>query len=119
MNEDLLETLLRAALAEGALDADSLPRFAEALRARAALILADRVLPIAERAAAFETESAWRAEVMAGFEEEKRTWHEAHDRLATDREAQVAEDLGLKEAHDRLLGQPRTGPRSRAAREQD
>jgi hypothetical protein len=71
MNEDLLESLLRAALAEGALDADSLPRFAEALRARAALILAERVLPLAERAGAFETESTWRAGVMAGLEKER------------------------------------------------
>ena len=98
VSEDLLEALLRAALAEGALDAASLPRFAEALRARAALVLAERVLPIEERAAAFETESAWRAEVMASFDAEKkawqeetRTWQEAHARLAADREAQVAE----------------------------
>jgi hypothetical protein len=122
MSEDLLEALLRAALAEGALDAGSLPRFAEALRARASLVLADRVQPIEERAAAFETESAWRAEVMAGFDEERKTWQretktwqEAHARLEADRDAQVSEVLGLQREREALIEQHRRAMEEREA----
>jgi chromosome segregation ATPase len=115
MSDDLLEALLRAALADGALDAESLPRFAEALRARAALVLADRVQPIEERAAAFATESAWRAGVMAGFDEEKKTWQEAHARLARDREAQVSEVLGLQQERAALLEQQQRSTEEREA----
>lgn len=114
MSEDLLEAILRMALAEGALDASTLPRFAQALRDRAALILAERLQPVEERADAFETETAWRAGVMAGLEEEKRAWQEetkawqdAHARLAADREAQVAEVLGLQQEREALLEQDR------------
>jgi hypothetical protein len=89
VSEDLLDALLRTALAEEtALDARRLRPFAEALRARAARILAERVQPIEERAAAFEKESAWRAGIIASLEAEKealrregRTTAEAHDRL--------------------------------------
>jgi hypothetical protein len=55
VSEDLLEELVRAALAEGTtLDAQTLPRFAQALRDRAALIVADREALEAERRAAME-----------------------------------------------------------------
>jgi hypothetical protein len=105
MSDDLLEALLRTALAEGALDADALPRFAQALRDRAALIVADRLLPLEERADAFQTETAWRAGVMAGLEEEKKAWLEAHARLAADREAQVSEVLALQQERQALIEQ--------------
>jgi uncharacterized coiled-coil DUF342 family protein len=106
VNDDLLDALLRTALAEETvLDARTLPRFAEALRARAAQILAERVQPIEERAAAFEKESVWRAGIIAGLEKEKKYWtserdvlvaesgrrQEQIDRLKDEREALIAE----------------------------
>jgi hypothetical protein len=71
VTEDLLEALLRTALAEKSLDEKTLPHFAAALRARAEQILAERVKPLEERAAALEKEATWRAEVVAGLEKEK------------------------------------------------
>jgi chromosome segregation ATPase len=117
VNDDLLDALLRAALAEETvLDARTLPRFAEALRARAAQILAERVQPIEERAAAFEKESAWRAGIIAGLEKEKEYWtserdalvaesgrrQEQIDRLKDEREALIAERQARTDEIDRL-----------------
>jgi len=68
VTEDLLEALLRTALAEGTtLDERTLPRFAEALRARAERILADRLRTVEEEREALRAD--------------KRTTAEAHDRL--------------------------------------
>jgi predicted nucleic acid-binding Zn-ribbon protein len=115
VSDDLLETLLRTALAAPTtLDERTLPRFAEALRARAAQILAERVQPLEERAAAFEKENAWRAGIIAALEKEKEHW-------TAEREALIAEATRLKaelgalgdekraasEAHDRLLAHHR------------
>jgi hypothetical protein len=131
VTDDLLEALLRAALAEKVLDAATLPRFAKALRARAEQILAERVQPIEERAAAFERESAWRASVVADLErenawrasvlaglEQENAWRasvvaglvnesvwraEVAARLEKEKEALAASERAASEAHDRLL----------------
>jgi chromosome segregation ATPase len=122
VSDDLLEALLRTALADDALDARTLPRFAEALRARAARILAERVQPIEERAAAFEKESGWRAELIAGLEKEKAYLEGERDllrgenarrdeqiaSLKAEREALIAESGRLREEMEALRAEGRT-----------
>lgn len=93
VSDDLLEALLRAALAEGeTLDERNLKHFAEALRARADQILRERVQPIAERAAQVEDLKRERQELIA----EKQRSAEAHDRLLAHHRAtllRLAENL--------------------------
>jgi chromosome segregation ATPase len=98
VSDDLLDALLRAALADEALDELTLPRFAEALRARAARILAERVQPIEERAAAFEKQSGWRAEIVAGLEKEK-------EQLEGERDVLRAENARLKQEREALIAE--------------
>jgi len=103
VSDDLLDALLRAALADGALAEDTLPHFAEALRARAARILAERVQPLAERAAAFEKESAWRAGLLVGLEQEKQAWHLENTRLKDERDLRIDEVQRLKAERQALI----------------
>jgi chromosome segregation ATPase len=114
VTEDLLQALLRTALAEKSLDAQTLPRFAAALRARAEQILAERLMLLEERAASLEKECAWRAEVVGGLEKEKEHWIAEADRrqkqieeLKHERERLIDEKRTTSEAHDRLLAHHR------------
>jgi hypothetical protein len=133
VSEDLLDALLRTALEEpGTLDARTRREFAEALRARAALILAERIQTLEERAAAFEKEAAWRAEEAAGLEKEllalrrlyekekadllaeKEHWTRESERRQANIETLERERLALADekrvatdAHDRLLAHHR------------
>jgi chromosome segregation ATPase len=105
VSDDLLDALLRTALADEALDERTLPRFAEALRARAARILAERIQPIEERAAAFEKESGWRAEIVAGLEKEKAYLEGARDLLRAEN-ARRDEQIGsLKAEREALIAE--------------
>jgi chromosome segregation ATPase len=70
VTEDPLDRILRAALDEKALGPGTLDRFARALKDRAAVVLAERVRPLEERAAALEKENEWRAGIISGLEAE-------------------------------------------------
>ena len=97
---DLLDRVLLAALAEGALDPERVASFAAGLRERAQRILDERLKPVEQRAAAFERESRWKQEVIAGIEEEIR-------RLRAEMEALGREGDKAAQAHDRLLAHHR------------
>jgi chromosome segregation ATPase len=101
VSEDLLEALVLAGLAEGSLDERTLPRFLEALRARADEILADRVQPIVDRAVAFEKESAWRAGLVEALERDKEALIAERANLIAERDALIGEKeaLALEDEH--------------------
>ena len=121
MSDDLLDSVLRTALSEGALGPDRVESFAAGLRERARLILDERLRPVEERAAAFERESRWKQEVIAGLEEEAAWKTRAIAELEEDGRRLRAEAVALKAemdalrragetagaAHDRLLGHHR------------
>jgi hypothetical protein len=118
VTDDLLEALLRRAMGEKALDPESLPAFARALRERAEQILAERLRPLEERAAAFEKESRWRAERLAGVEKDREfqaAENENRRRRITELEGEVAEVARMegetRAAHDRLLAHHRSALR--------
>ena len=67
---DPLRDVLELASREGALQGEGLEAFAEALRERARLVLAERVSALEERVRALEAETAWRRESMASLEAE-------------------------------------------------
>jgi hypothetical protein len=67
---DLLGDILRLAGQEGALQGHALRAFADALRARAALVIAERVAEAEAQAQTLERENAWRRETVARLEEE-------------------------------------------------
>jgi len=100
VTEDLLQALLRTALAEKSLDAQTLPRFAAALRARAEQILAERLMLLEERAASLEKEKEhWIAEADRRQKQIEELKHE--------RERLIDEKRTTSEAHDRLLAHHR------------
>jgi len=115
LSDDLLDSVLRTALSEGALGPDRVESFAAGLRERARLILDERLRPVEERAAAFERESRWKQEVIAGLEEEAAWKTRAIAELEEDGRRLRAEAVALKAemdalrraAHDRLLGHHR------------
>jgi hypothetical protein len=125
VSDDLLDALLREAQREQALTPEELTAFGAALRARAERILAERVRPIEERAAAFEKESAWRAETIAGLEAaqaaaEKEIAHlrgeiaRRDEEIARERVHHAAEldrrsglEQAASRAHDQLLAHHR------------
>jgi hypothetical protein len=81
---DPLDRLLHLVLAEGALEADSLEAFAEALRERAGLVLEERLRPLEQRnrglvkrIEAQDRELAWLRETV----EKLKLAEQAHDRL--------------------------------------
>lgn len=65
--EDPLQRLLTLAEAEGLLSG-GLERLLRGLRERAALILAERIVPLEEKAAALERENPWLRETIANLE---------------------------------------------------
>lgn len=76
---DPLRDVLELASREGALQGEGLEAFAEALRERARLVLAERVEPLEDRiraleesVRALEAETAWRRESMEALEESVR-----------------------------------------------
>ena len=87
---DILDRLLRAADAEGALTGDSLAAFAEGLRERARLVLHERVQPLELRiqaleaaVASLEKETAWRRQAMTALEAEAAALGGERDRAST------------------------------------
>jgi len=105
---DALDRLLQVAEAEGALTAGGgLAGFAEGLRARAGLVLDERVRPLERRiedlevaVAALEKENAWRGQAMAALEVEI-------GRLKAEAEALRAERDRSSSAHEALLAHHR------------
>ena len=90
MTDDLLEALLRAFREEASVhDHRALTRLVDGLRARAQLVLADRLAPVeAERDALADRLAAVEADREA-VRAEKRTTAEAHDRLLAHHRATV------------------------------
>jgi chromosome segregation ATPase len=92
---DPLRDVLELASREGALQGEGLEAFAEALRERARLVLAERVEPLEDRiraleesVRALEAETAWRRESMEalemsarGLDQELRRAQDAHGAL--------------------------------------
>jgi hypothetical protein len=121
LSDDLLDRVLRTALAEGALGPDRVESLAAGLRERARLILDERLGPVEERAAALERESRWRQEVIAGLAAEAAWKTRAMAELEEDGQRLRAEAVALKAemdalrrasetartAHDRLLAHHR------------
>jgi uncharacterized protein (DUF3084 family) len=73
---DPLDAIVTRAAAEGVLTPERMARFTAALRERAEIILAARVLPLEERSSALEREVAWRAGQVAALEQES-AWRAA------------------------------------------
>jgi chromosome segregation ATPase len=118
---DPLPGFLDLASREGALEGEGLAAFLEALRARASLVLAERVERLERRLPALEAEIAWRRESMAALEEsvqalgqqaqslseELRRASEAHAALVAHAEALADERRKASEAHAVLLSHHR------------
>ena len=118
---DPLRDVLELASREGALQGEGLEAFAEALRERARLVLAERVEPLEARiraleesVRALEAETAWRRESMASLEAEvswRRESMEALEEsvrgLGRQAEALTAELRRAQDAHGALLAHQR------------
>ena len=109
----LLE-VLRLARAEGALEGDRLEAFAEGLRARAELVIEERVGRSESELRRLEGEVAWRRETIAGQEEtirqlaQENAWRqETTATLQAELGALRAERDSSAQAHDHLLAHHR------------
>jgi hypothetical protein len=123
----LLE-VLRLARAEGALEGEGLLAFAEGLRERAEVVIAERLAGAEAQVRRLEDENAWRRETIAGHErairglEQEIAWRretirELEQENAWRRETIAAQEADLRglraqrdaaaDAHDRLLAHHR------------
>jgi predicted nucleic acid-binding Zn-ribbon protein len=111
---DPLRDVLELASREGALEGEGLEAFAEALRERARLVLAERVQSLEDRLKTLEAEVSWRRESMASLEaelswrrESMKALEESVDSLGRQAEALTAELRRAQDAHGALLAHQR------------
>jgi chromosome segregation ATPase len=111
---DPLRDVLELASREGALQGEGLEAFAEALRERARLVLAERVEPLEDRiralegsVRALEAESAWMRESMASLEAEVSWRRESMEALEKSVRGLGEELRRAQGAHAALLAHQR------------
>jgi chromosome segregation ATPase len=116
VSPDPLKEIFRAALAESA-SAGDVDRFVEAFRARAELVLGERLARLEEQLRALEQELGWRRAALTALGDEherlkgeaqelrreRQAAAEAHDRLRQETEDLRNERSAASLAHDRLL----------------